>query len=146
MQTDPIEIDDNAYHYCYNDPVNYVDPWGLFTDIVIINSPREFIPIYIHDNKPYIHIPDIFDPGLNIHNYPELELEPESIPILDPQPTYYTDEGKCEGEQRGEPHTPDQEALKDLIDELTNGGREPLSGEDAEIILDLLGETNYPER
>ena len=72
----------------------------MFTDIVIINSPREFIPIYIHDNKPYIHIPDIFNPDPNIHNYPELEIDPESIPILDPQPTYYTDD-KCEGEKEG---------------------------------------------
>jgi RHS repeat-associated protein len=30
LQTDPLAIDDeNTYTYCYNDPVNWVDPYGL---------------------------------------------------------------------------------------------------------------------
>ncbi len=32
LQTDPLEIDDeNTYTYCYNDPVNYSDPYGLLS-------------------------------------------------------------------------------------------------------------------
>jgi len=30
LQADPLDLDDeNTYTYCYNDPVNYSDPYGL---------------------------------------------------------------------------------------------------------------------
>ena len=38
----------------------------------------------------------------------------------------------------------DQKALKDLVDELTNNGRKPLSQKDAETILDWADEVKYP--
>jgi len=41
-------------------------------------------------------------------------------------------------------HTPDQQALKDLVEEATNGGRKPLSVDDAETVLDWADEVNYP--
>ncbi len=40
--------------------------------------------------------------------------------------------------------TADQRALKDLVDEATNGGRKALSKDDAETILDWAGEVKYP--
>ena len=40
--------------------------------------------------------------------------------------------------------TPDQRALKDLVDEVTHGGRKPLSVEDAETVLDWAEEVDYP--
>lgn len=40
--------------------------------------------------------------------------------------------------------TPDQDALKDLVDGATNGGRKPLSAGDAETVLDWGKETGYP--
>jgi len=40
--------------------------------------------------------------------------------------------------------TPDQQALKELVDEATHGGRRPLSVEEAETILDWAEEVNYP--
>ena len=36
----------------------------------------------------------------------------------------------------GQRHTPDQQALGDLVRDVTNGGRKPLSGKDADTILD----------
>ena len=42
--------------------------------------------------------------------------------------------------------TPDQEALKELVDEVTNEGRRPLTPEEAETILDWADETKYPGR
>jgi len=41
-------------------------------------------------------------------------------------------------------HTPDQRALRELVDEATNRGRKPLSREDAETVLEWAQETNYP--
>lgn len=38
--------------------------------------------------------------------------------------------------------TADQRALKELVDEATNGGRKPLSVDDAETVLDLAKEVN----
>jgi hypothetical protein len=38
----------------------------------------------------------------------------------------------------------DQRALKDLVDEATQGGRKPLSRQDAETVLDWADETHYP--
>jgi RHS repeat-associated protein len=40
--------------------------------------------------------------------------------------------------------TPDQRALKDLVDEVTNGGRKPLSVDDANTVLDWADEVQYP--
>jgi hypothetical protein len=40
--------------------------------------------------------------------------------------------------------TPDQQALKELVDEATNGARKPLPVGDAETILDWADETKYP--
>jgi RHS repeat-associated protein len=40
--------------------------------------------------------------------------------------------------------SPDQEALKGIVDDATNGGRKPLSVPDAETVLDWAKETNYP--
>jgi hypothetical protein len=37
-------------------------------------------------------------------------------------------------------HSPDREALNDIIDETTLGGRRPLSGEDADTVLDWADE------
>ena len=41
-------------------------------------------------------------------------------------------------------HTPDQKALKELVDEATMGGRKPLSVADAETVLDWADEVRYP--
>jgi len=41
-------------------------------------------------------------------------------------------------------HTQDQQALKELVEEATMGGRKALSVEDAETILDWAEEINYP--
>jgi len=38
----------------------------------------------------------------------------------------------------------DQKALKDLVDEATHGGRKPLSGDDADTVLDWADEVGYP--
>jgi hypothetical protein len=40
--------------------------------------------------------------------------------------------------------SPDQEALSSLVDEMTLGGRKPLSVADANMILDWADEVNYP--
>jgi len=40
--------------------------------------------------------------------------------------------------------TPDQRALKDLVDEASLGGRKPLSRGDADTIMDWADEVNYP--
>jgi len=40
--------------------------------------------------------------------------------------------------------TPNQQALKDVVDEVTNGGRKALSAEDAETVLDWADEYNHP--
>ena len=40
--------------------------------------------------------------------------------------------------------TSNQQALKELVDEATLGGRKPLSAPDAEIILDWAEAYNYP--
>jgi hypothetical protein len=42
--------------------------------------------------------------------------------------------------------TPDQEALKGLVDEVKEGGKRPLAPEEAETILDWADEANYPRR
>jgi RHS repeat-associated protein len=44
----------------------------------------------------------------------------------------------------GGPHTPDQRALKDLAEDVTNKGTKPLSREDAETVLDWAREVGYP--
>jgi DDE domain len=44
----------------------------------------------------------------------------------------------------GTRHTPEQEALKDLIKDITNGGRKPLSKGDAEALQDLARRVRYP--
>jgi len=41
-------------------------------------------------------------------------------------------------------HSPDQQALRELVDEETHGGRRPLSRDDAETILDWADEVRYP--
>jgi RHS repeat-associated protein len=41
-------------------------------------------------------------------------------------------------------HTADQRALKELVDEVTLGGRKPLSAADAETVLDWADEVRYP--
>src|SRR5262249_31671002 len=38
----------------------------------------------------------------------------------------------------------DQQALKELVDELSLGGRRPLTSEQAEVILDWANEVGYP--
>jgi len=48
------------------------------------------------------------------------------------------------GATRGVTHTPDQRALKELVDEVTIGGRRPLPRADAETILDWADEVGYP--
>ena len=40
--------------------------------------------------------------------------------------------------------TPDQQALKELVDETTLGGRRPLPTDQAETVLDWAEEVNYP--
>jgi Pretoxin HINT domain len=42
------------------------------------------------------------------------------------------------------PYTPDQQALQQLINEATNGGRTTLSAQNAETALDWAQELNYP--
>jgi RHS repeat-associated protein len=42
------------------------------------------------------------------------------------------------------PMTPDQQALSGLVDEVTHGGRKPLSVDDANTVLDWAQEYNYP--
>jgi len=38
LQRDPLQIDDeNTYSYCYNDPVNWIDPYGLMS--ILPSSP-----------------------------------------------------------------------------------------------------------
>jgi RHS repeat-associated protein len=46
----------------------------------------------------------------------------------------------CEGCR----HTPDQRALKELVDEVSNRGTKPLSRADAETVLDWASEIDYP--
>ena len=60
--------------------------------------------------------------------------------------TYYVEAGdqqvlvhNCGGAM-----TPDQQALKDLVDETSLGGRKPLSVEDADTVLDWADELGYP--
>jgi len=44
LQVDPLRIDDeNPYTYCYNDPVNWVDPYGLQAVVPIV-PPKEITP------------------------------------------------------------------------------------------------------
>jgi hypothetical protein len=53
--------------------------------------------------------------------------------------------GKADDVVRTAPqHTPDQQALKELVDEATMGGRKPLSVADAETVLDWAEEVRYP--
>jgi len=42
------------------------------------------------------------------------------------------------------PMTPDQQALKELVDETTLGGRRPLTTDQAETVLDWAEEVGYP--
>jgi len=46
----------------------------------------------------------------------------------------------------GKEMTPDQRALKDIVNDATNKGRKPLTKEEAETILDWADEVNYPGR
>jgi hypothetical protein len=43
-------------------------------------------------------------------------------------------------------HDAEQQALKDIVDEASNGGRKALSRDDAETVLDWADEYNYPGR
>ena len=45
-----------------------------------------------------------------------------------------------EGEKEGAKHGEKQQALNDIINEETNGGRKPLSGEEADTVLDWANE------
>jgi hypothetical protein len=40
--------------------------------------------------------------------------------------------------------TPDQQALKELVEEATNRGRNPLSNDNADTVLDWADETDFP--
>ena len=42
-------------------------------------------------------------------------------------------------------HSPDQEGLKDLVNEVSLGGRKPIDSEDVETIPDWAEEVRYPD-
>jgi len=58
--------------------------------------------------------------------------------------TYYANGWLVHNAPCGRRSTQDQRALLELVDETPNGGRRPLSVEDAEYVLQLAGELRFP--
>ena len=90
LQTDPLRLDDeNPYAYCWNDPVNYIDPYGLqavYPNVVTnpiwrpigtdVLGGRDWQPIGTDVIRPDISLPT--DPDVI---GPKIPLPGENAPI-----------------------------------------------------------------
>jgi RHS repeat-associated protein len=127
---DPIDFaagDSNLYGYVLGDPVNLVDPSGLYYD-----TPVD-VGFVLYD---------IITLGLGCGSWGSLGLDTAGIFLPVVAGLGHADEFYRVA--RTARMSDEQRALKELVDETTYGGRLPLSREDAETVLDWADEIGYP--
>ncbi|MCG8636066.1 MAG: DUF6531 domain-containing protein [Desulfobacterales bacterium] len=133
LTPDPIGLAGgiNPFVYSLNNPINYIDPLGLNTT-TFPGTP----------GLPIGGLPGtVFEPGSHPNDLFVRDIT-SIIGLMDPRPLIddiinlwneKTEDGESCDNNR---HSPDQQALNDLIDEQTLGGRKPLSEEEVDTILD----------
>jgi len=112
-----------------NNPIQFIDPDGKepVTIAAVTTYAAYTAATALAAGIVYYGRPIAEDVGTWIGNWLWNESAEEEIS---------GDNSPCDSKR----HSPDQEALKDLIDEETLGGRKPLSNEDADAILDWADE------
>ncbi|MCP4347076.1 MAG: RHS repeat-associated core domain-containing protein [Desulfobacterales bacterium] len=125
---DPIGFaggDTDLYGYCIDDPVNLIDPLGLISPADAIHGGLAFWGAASLSDGP-IPIGEIVGGVVFVGS------------AIYAGYLIATTNEACEDEDRR--HSPDQEALNDLIGETTLGGRRPLSDDEADTVLDWADE------
>lgn len=138
ISQDPIGFNAGVNHYAYvgNNPANFIDPLGLdggnpFLDG--LQTALDFGGMIPGLGEPL----DLINGAISLArgDYAGAALSMAAvIPIV----------GNAAGAVRIARHTPDQVALKELVNEATNVGRRPLSVDEANTVLDWAHEVQYP--
>lgn len=119
----------NLYVYVLNDPVNLVDPAGFGWDIIDVLSFAKSLADFL------------CNPTAGNAFWAGLDGLGAALPFV---PAIGTIRRIDDLVDVGKRMKPDQQALKELVEEASHGGRRPLSSEDAETILDWAAEFDYP--
>ncbi len=135
---DPIGFaggDTDLYGYVFNNPVNLIDPDGLFVGVAsgMGAAAYSFLKALAFTANATLAAEMIG----NLMDDLEDDLTPDQINDVLAGGSGADTDAPCENDNR---QTPDQEALKDIIQEETLGGRKPLSDEDADTVLDWADE------
>jgi RHS repeat-associated protein len=164
LQTDPIGYADgiNWYLYCGNNPIMLVDPMGLDKGGWWSSKlDKAQAALDVGGMWPGVGIfPDAVNTVVSVFrgNWGDAAF---SAGAMIPGPgqasttakwlrrgASHVDEAAdaAKGLRKVRPRsmTPDQQALKELVDEATFGGRRPLSTDQAETVLDWADEFGYP--
>jgi RHS repeat-associated protein len=136
LSVDPIAAVTRApYSYTYDNPVNAVDPTGLLSWEDVSNASAGALDFLTFGGSTKL-AGEVFGFNANCANF---GTAGEVGAVLGVGLGLFDGATEAELAARGE-----QQALKDIVNEATNGGRTPLSPQDGQTVLEWAKELQYP--
>ncbi|MGA8164919.1 MAG: RHS repeat-associated core domain-containing protein, partial [Waddliaceae bacterium] len=150
LTADPLDFADgpNLYAYVRNNPLSFVDPDGQFVfAIPLITWGASFVLPSFTTLAYSAATCAVMWGGYQVaQEYGIGNLFGMVGNLVLNQTQHASSDTKEETRKSsgGKRHTPDQEALKDLVNEISNQGTKPLSPSDTKIVDEWAKEIDYP--